>query len=65
MSIYEYDEKKHAEHLKNEGKIESRLEDIQNLHASLNLPITQIMDLLKIPENERIILFQHLNTPTT
>ena len=42
------------EYGKNEGKNEAQYEDIRKIMESLNMSMEQAMDVLKIPESERV-----------
>ena len=61
MCLTEYNEAETMEMLKEEGRQESRLLDIKNLMDSTGWTAEKVMDLLKIPLNQRIVFNTELS----
>lgn len=61
MCLTEYNETETMEMLREEGRHESRLLDIKNLMDSTGWTAGQVMDMLKIPSNQRAILYSNLS----
>ena len=60
MCLTEYNETETMEMLKEEGRQESRLLDIKNLMDSTGWTAEKAMDLLKIPQDQRITFYADL-----
>lgn len=52
MVITEFDEKAFAEDMREEGRKETRVEDIQSLMTNLSFTAEKAMEALGIPESE-------------
>ena len=61
MCLTEYNEAETMEMMREEGRQETRLLLIKNLMDSTGWTASQIMDMLKIPTNQRAILYSNLS----
>lgn len=61
MCLTEYNEAETVEMIREEGRQETRLLDIKNLMDTTGWTASQVMDVLKIPTNQRAILYANLS----
>ena len=61
MCLTEYNEAETMEMIRKEERQETRLLLIKNLMDSTGWTASQIMDMLKIPTNQRAILYSNLS----
>jgi len=60
MCLTEYNEAETMEMLRQEERLKTRLLDIKNLMDSTGWTAEKAMDLLKIPQNQRTVLYVDL-----
>ena len=61
MCLTEYNEAETMEMMREEGRQETRLLLIKNLMDSTGWTASQIMDMFKIPTNQRATLYSNLS----
>lgn len=61
MCLTEYNEAETLEIIRVEERYETRLLDIKNMMDSTGWTASQIMDMLKIPTNQRAIFYADLS----
>lgn len=61
MCLTEYNEAETMEMIREEGRQETRLLCIKNLMDSTGWTASQVMDMLKIPTNQRAIFYANLS----